>query len=472
LHPLKVRARVMIAHALTTSSSEQSKGHENFLSTFFRALDSNEVRYCVLHSWEELPKKLSSDLDIAVHPADKGKLALVLCLLREQKYLPVQIINYFLDAQCFRFLWFDGPVVNSVSVDVIFGHQRGALIVPSIEELLSGRRRHGLFWTPSPATEFTYLLAKKAWKGKASISQVGRLRILVQQLGRPTAEKLAGQLFLGRLNINVIEACASGRVNALLTQLKTQSWKASVARHPFKLMANLFSEVMRHIRRWVKLTGLFVVVLGPDGVGKSTVIDHLVQTVGPVFKRHGIFHWRPMLLWRRKTARPTTQPHSHPPHRSWWSSARLVAHLLDYWFGYWLVIRPLLARVGLVLFDRYFDDILIDPRRYRYGGPLWLVRMLRPLIPQPDLILVLDATAEVVSARKQELTPNEVRRQRRLYAHCMRKYPGTRLIDATGPVSQVTTDACNAIVEYLSQRFERQHSGWYGLRQVEDSTET
>ncbi len=462
----------MIAHAPSICTSEQSRGHKNFLSTLFRALDSNQVRYCVLHSWEELPEKLASDLDIAVHPGDKRKLALVLWFLREQNYTPVQVINYFLDAQCFRFLWFDGPVVNSVSVDVIFGHQKGALIVPSVEELLSGRRRHGLFWTPAPQAEFTYLLAKKAWKGMASTSQVLRLRMLVEQLGRATAEKLAGQLFLGRLNIHVVEECASGRVNGVLMQLKTQSWKASLARNPFKLTANLFSEVMRYIRRWLQPTGLFVVVLGPDGAGKSTVIDHLVQTVGPAFKRHRIFHWRPMLLWRRKTTRLTTQPHSHPPHLSWWSSARLIAHLLDYWFGYWLVIRPLLARVGLVLFDRYFDDMLIDPKRYRYGGPLWLVRMLRPLIPKPDLILVLDATEKVVSARKQELAPSEVRRQRRLYAKCMKKYPGTRIIDATGPAWQVTVDAGSAIVEYLSRRFERQHAGWCGLDQTRIQGET
>jgi thymidylate kinase len=459
-----------VIHA-STRIPEPTRSREDFLSCLFSALDSNQVRYCVLHSWEELPEKLSGDLDIAVHPGDKRKLALVFGLLRDQNYTLVQAINYFAGARCFVFLWFERAVINSVAVDVIFEHQRGALIVPSIEELVSGRRRHGPFWIPVPQAEFVYLLAKKAWKGMAApTTRVRRLRMLVQQLGRPTAERLAGQLFRRKLDIRVVEACAGGRVNGVLAQIKTQAWKTSLVRNPLRLIADLFSDAMRCIRRWQQLTGLFVVVLGPDGAGKSTLIGNVVQAVGPAFGRYRVFHWRPMLLWRRKTTGDTTQPHSRPPHLSWWSSARLVAHLLDYWFGYWLVIRPLLARAGLVFFDRYFDDVLIDPKRYRYGGPLWFARILRPLIPQPDLILVLDATEEAVLSRKQELAPEEVRRQRRLYANCMNGISGTRVIDATGPASRVTAEAGSAIVEYLSQRFERQHAGWFSNNRIQGET--
>lgn len=447
-----------------TKGSEQSRGCQKFLLALFRALDRNQVRYCVLHSWDELPERLSSDLDLAVHPEDKRKLGLVYWFLREQNYIPVQVINYFVDAHCFRFLWFEGPAVCSVSVDIIFGHQRGALVVPSIEELVSSRRRHGIFWVPSPEEEFSYLLAKKAWKGEASTKQVLRLKTLVQQLGRPTAEKLVGRLFLGSMNVRVVELCASGRVNEILAELKMQSWKASLMRSPLRLTVDVFSEAKRLIRRWLHVTGLFVVVLGPDGVGKSTLIRHLIQSVGPAFKCDRIFHWRPMLLWRRKHTLSSTQPHSHPPHNAWWSSARLIAHVLDYWSGYWLLIRPLLARAGLVLFDRYFDDVLIDPKRYRYGGPLWLARMLRPLIPQPDLILVLDAMEEAVLSRKQELAQGELLRQRKLYAQCVTESSGTRILDATGPVVKVTAEASGAIIAFLSQRFERQHADWLGYR--------
>jgi len=431
----------------------------------FAALDDANVRYCVLHSWEELPEKLSSDLDIAVRPKDLGKLPLVFRSLREHGYTAVQVFNYFVSAYYFVFFWFTGSLVNSVAIDVIFEHRRGGLTAPSGETLVANRRRQRMFWIPSPESEFTYLLSKKIWKGAAPAKQANRLRTLVQELGRPAAERLASELFLGKSAKCVVDACAIGHVDALCAQMKGQTWTTSLVRNPFVLVAYLFSEVVRRIRRWLQPTGLLVVVAGPDGAGKSTLIKGLVQATGPAFRRHRVFHWRPMLLWRRKSTRDTTQPHSEPPAGFSWSVARLFAYLLDYWLGYLILVRPLLARSGLVIFDRYFDDLLIDPRRYRFGGPSWLVQALRRVIPKPDLVLVLDADEEVVFSRKQEVQLAELRRQRRLYRAIKVGSSDAWIVDASASIAQVEAESAQAIVKYLAQRFERQHSRWLSLDQ-------
>jgi thymidylate kinase len=449
-----------LSTAQDTTISGPSCSREDFLSSLFSSLDNNQVRYCVLHSWEDLPYNLPSDLDIAVHPEDDQKLAKVFRFLQNKGYCLAQFINYFVESYCFRFLWFEGPAVSSLAVDVIFKHQRGALITPSVQLLLEGRRRQGMFWVPSPQTEFTFLLARRIWKGMASVRQQSRLKNLVAQLGRPAAEALAGKFLIGRLKVRVVEACASERLNPLLAKVRTRAWLTSFVRNPLKLMTDLFLEGVRLVRRWLQPTGLLVAVMGPDGAGKTTLIEGLVRGVAPAFDRHKLFHWRPMLLWRRKTTRDTTQPHSLPPHPRWWSVMRLFAHLLDYWLGYWLVIRPVLARSGLVVFDRYFDDVLIDAKRYQYGGPLWLARMLRPRVPRPDLILVLDATEEAILSRKQEVGAEELQRQRELYTRCEDPTSSTRVINATGSVAQVTSEAVTIVLEHLSERFERRRRGW------------
>lgn len=452
-----------LIHASTCWLSESSPRCKDFLSTLFSALDRNQVRYCVLHSWEELPEKLSSDLDIAVHPDDARNLPFVFRIMRERGYTPVQVLNYFVGAYGFFFSWFEGTVINSVTVDVIFEHRRGGLIVPSGEDLVCGRRRQSMFWIPAPQSEFTYLLAKKTWKGAAPARQARRLKVLVEQLGRPASERLAGELFLGKLGAQVVEACASGRANVILAQIRTETWKTSLVRNPLRLTAYLLADAVRRVRRCLQPTGLFVVIMGPDGVGKSTLIEHLVQAVGPVFRRDRVFHWRPMLLWRRKAAGDTIQPHSNPPYAPWWSIARLFAHLLDYWLGYCLVIRPLLARSGLVVFDRYFHDLLADPKRYRFGGPPWLAKSVSWLIPKPDLLLILDAPVQVILSRKQEVSPKEVLCQRQIYLQFASSCPHCRVIDSTAPLAQAVAEAGQTVLEYLAKRFEHRHPHWLGL---------
>src|SRR5207248_5635142 len=120
---------------------EHSRGCENFLSILFRALDTHDVRYCVLHSWEELPQCLSSDLDVAIHPGDVQKLPLVLGALLSAGYIPVQLLNYFVNAYYLVFFWIEGAAIRSVALDIIFEHRRGGLIVSSAVSILAGRRR-------------------------------------------------------------------------------------------------------------------------------------------------------------------------------------------------------------------------------------------------------------------------------------------------------------------------------------------
>jgi thymidylate kinase len=446
--------------AKQTTAREAQRSSKDFLVALFRALDAHGICYCVLHSWEGLPDNLRSDLDLAVRRSDAEKLRFVFKSLQRKGYQPVAIFSYFVDAYCFRFAWFEGPLVRSAAVDIIFKHQRGVLTTPSAERIVGARRRHGEFWIPAPDSEFSYLLARRACKGTASIAQKRRLRLLIEQLGKTEAEKLASEMFLGQLNIRVVNACVDGELSPLLGQMGREAWKASVVRHPLSLLGNFIRNGLRRIRRWRQPSGLLVAVMGPDGVGKSTLINNLMPSVEGVFDRQRIFHWRPMLLWRRNNSQDVSQPHSVPADGWWRSAARVFAHILDYWLGYWLMIRPLLMRSGLVVFDRYFNDVLVDPKRYRYGGPLWLPRMLSYLVPQPDLTLLLDAPEDTVLSRKQEIDATEMRRQRALYLRYVGNRASARIIDATQSFSEVSTEANRAIIDRLQERLQEQNRRW------------
>jgi thymidylate kinase len=90
--------------------------------------------------------------------------------------------------------------------------------------------------------------------------------------------------------------------------------------------------------------------------------------------------------------------------------------------------------------------------RYRYGGPTWLLRLIWRLSPKPDLVVLLDAPAEILQARKQELPLAETARQCALYLSLVRVMKNGRIVDATRPRAQVTDAVVDLVLQHLATR--------------------
>lgn len=458
----EIGASRAVKTSLIAPPIEPHPGVSGFLQALFRLLDDCDVRYCLLNSWESIPADLSGDLDIAVYPSDQPKLASVFRNLRELGYRPIQCFNYFKNAYYFVFCWFQDSTPKFVALDVIFEHRRSGLILASGETLLVGRRRCAGFWVASRETYFAYLLAKQTWKGRASSSQAHRLERLVNNLGQPEAERIAGEIFLGRWKERVVAACADGTIDRVLREVRRQPWCTGLVRHQLNLIRYLFGEARRIVRRWFQPTGLLLAVLGPDGAGKSTLTGQLRVTFDRAFRQSRCFHWRPEVFAAPGYKPPSSDPHAKPPRGTWSSMVFLAAFFLDYWVGYTLVIRSLLARSGFVLFDRYFHDVQADTRRYRYGGPAWLPRLLPHLVPSPDLTILLDSDEDVILTRKNELQLEEMRRQLQVYRQLAFYRAQTATVRTDQSVKHTLFEASRVVADYLAQRFERTQIRWLG----------
>jgi len=167
--------------------------------------------------------------------------------------------------------------------------------------------------------------------------------------------------------------------------------------------------------------GAYVLIAGPDGTGKSTLTRHPIEFGKYDLASVRTMHWRPGLLPNLgrivggATPDPA-RPHDRPPYSLAVSIVRLVYYWVDQVAGYWLRIRPCVRRGGLVVMERGYWDILVDPRRYRLGCPSWIMRTLATFVPRPHLTVLLGGDPAVVAARKQELSPAEIARQ----LHCWR----------------------------------------------------
>ncbi len=195
--------------------------------------------------------------------------------------------------------------------------------------------------------------------------------------------------------------------------------------------------------------GLWIAVFGPDGAGKSAVIDRLTGKLEASFAGVTQFHFRPMFRRRGMVRSAVTDPHGQAPRSTLASLCKLIVWLLDCWFGYLATIRPERSSSQLVIFDRYFLDILVDPRRYRLPAcSMRFARMLVALAPRPDLCILLDVDAEVLQQRKPEVSPAESRRQRAAYREMFSALPNTLLVDAGYPVEEVAQQVAAAILAF------------------------
>jgi thymidylate kinase len=191
----------------------------------------------------------------------------------------------------------------------------------------------------------------------------------------------------------------------------------------------------------------WIVMLGVDGAGKSSVLDILIKESFSGIRGVKVFHRRPAVVYARSVENSSIISHyGKPPHGQIKSVIKLFVMVLDWIMGYWLEIRKWCSQGYLVISDRHsLMDMLVDPLRYRYGGPRRLVNLVLPLTPQPDLILLLDAPEEVLEARKTELTTQMIKELREGYLQLSHSLPNFRVIDASQSIEEVCADVVEAI---------------------------
>jgi len=174
--------------------------------------------------------------------------------------------------------------------------------------------------------------------------------------------------------------------------------------------------------------GLLVALIGPDGAGKSTLAQAMARGLaeaGHLPREVRVFHFRPglvpnlrELLTGEKFSVPgdgIILPHTHPPSGPAGSLLRFLYYFFDYTAGYFFRVAPLLRRGGVAVFDRYYYDFIVDPRRSRIRPFPRLLRLSRRLVPRPDFTFLLIAPVETMRNRKPELTREELEEQVRDY---------------------------------------------------------
>ncbi len=206
------------------------------------------------------------------------------------------------------------------------------------------------------------------------------------------------------------------------SQLRRRLVLRRLLRHPLSTLVQVGDFLTTFTANYINSrTGFSLAFTGPDGVGKTTVISQVNDLLGPAFSSAALYlHFRPTLLpnlgdvgektgIKKDVDRNFDDPHRGKPTSALSSLLRLAYYTLDYVAGHFLVVKPQTRITKYVIFDRYFTDIIADPRRTRIYLPLRvLLAWQKAFIPRPDYTFLLVADPQIILSRKQELSLTDV----------------------------------------------------------------
>ncbi len=403
----------------------------SMLRAVFQAFDAGKIGWCVLRGEAEL-KAPSGDVDLLVAPGDMRRVCLI---LDDLGFVPLPAWGrgshrFFLSYHPATDQWIELDVVTELA----YGRY-AALRTYAEADCLARRRRLGdvvaldrddAFWT--------LLLHCLLDKGSFAARHIAPLQELVSeaQADGPLARMVNTICPPGWSPVRMIECVQRGEWTALglvasaleaawTRRDRVKAWRRTAINRIMHLLERPLMLRQRH--------GLSVALLGPDGVGKSTLTASLQGSF--YFPVRSVY----MGLWQRKARRVAWL---HVP--GW----EIASRPFVIW-GRYLKARFHQALGRLVIFDRYTYDALLPPS----GSFIWLKRLyfwvLARMCPAPDLVFVLDAPGEVIYRRKDEYDTVHLEAERQQFLKMRERIPQIQVIDANRAADAVRIDVVNRI---------------------------
>ncbi len=437
-----------------------------FLSRFFTKLNEAGIKYCVLKNYEQLPLHVGNDVDMWVKEGFQGKFReILLSVGRDGGWNMIAHsprLKYKGEGDYF---FVNQDLSEIIHIDLwSYINRRGVKYLNSavLEDHLC-LHENG-FYIPSPGLEASILLLKDLiYQGKIFKKYRKRITLLLKKEPEVFFKSI-NATFSKPVSQFVIDNSIGAGWCELEKKYKRLRWnllKNILFERPLcYCLDSLFYLIDRSKKYLFPKTGIFLVLLGPDGSGKSTIAEHVMKSeiMQKLFMNKRYFHSRfdflpPLRKYLSFWTKTKIGYAPEAPQTRTYGMLRAMVYPIYYGMSYFLG-HPLLwkekACSGLVIFDRYFYDFLIQ--RELMKCPKWIIRWIGKLIPKPNIIIFLRTKPEIVYERKQELTMDEIERQNKVCEEFVAGFPGAISIDASSSIEKIVDQIKVVIIDKVKEK--------------------
>ncbi len=435
------------------------------VQSFFELLDKEEISWAVLRGGDELPEHTRYDIDLLLEvggiPKAVSALDRIAAVHGWQNLIITDKFNY----RC-CLLISPGPKYIFLPIDLLEGCFYRFYPTSDSGYALQHRKKNDRgVWEVPPGFCAAEALVKELMRHD-SFKINSRAEVQAGALLDPTSFNSGVKSYLGEnLTDRLITACQAGEWK-FVEELAPEIRRNIRTLRAFSLVMFtkfLWKNFSHHIKPRMSL---FVVLLGPDGSGKSTVGDIISEQLYhhpfkvccrfehkfkllPELKQYKIVLGK--LFSRKVSIVPPPVPGTkgsgmNKDHNLFWSVLYITYYLLDFILGHILLLR-LRGQGGLIVFARYFYDYYYQRG---YGrAPRWYLRLIERLVPTPDLILYLDRQPEEIYEGKPELDLLEIKRQQMVIRELIKDRKNTHIVNASDGIEKTVQN----VSEILLSRF-------------------
>jgi energy-coupling factor transporter ATP-binding protein EcfA2 len=387
----------------------------DLVTAFFKELDYQDISYAVLRNYEGLPEKnTSKDIDILFNPSetDNTQSILMECASNLGYLLiwsnPLDYLKGFVFAKV-------GDSVQTIKFDLFIGLRWRGLDYLSSKKLLANRKEYNGIYVLDSIDEsivsyFYYTLYAKKIRNKY------HNKIINDFKSTEIFDRLQ-YLFNSNKTQKLIEDSISDLNKSILKHRKKIILKLFMksfgVRYFIRLLKHIYTEYFLRLK-----FGYFISFSGPDGVGKSTLVDTLNNILFELgitdkeipdhllSKNVPALH-KTIIAKKSRSNHQYDKPYEAKPVSYFESFLRSCYYVVIFIYDGFLIFNRK-RKNNLVIYDRYIMDFSVDTRRMRIKMPDIFSKLILKLLKFDNFNVLITAEVDQILARKDELNREQL----------------------------------------------------------------